>query len=65
MHCIAPDGELLGKVLVPETVANVAFGGPKLNRLFIAAASSLYAVYVGTRGAQTPGALFQTEREPC
>lgn len=54
MHCIAPDGELLGKVLVPETVANVAFGGPKLNRLFIAAASSLYAVYVGTRGAQTP-----------
>ena len=39
---------------VPETVANVAFGGPKLNRLFIAAASSLYAVYIGTRGAQTP-----------
>ena len=54
VHCIAPDGELLGKVRVPETVANVAFGGPKRNRLFIAAATSLYAVYVGTRGAQTP-----------
>lgn len=54
VHCIASDGELLGKIRVPETVANVAFGGPKRNRLFIAAASSLYAVYVGTRGAQTP-----------
>jgi len=54
VHCIAPDGELLGKIRVPETVANVTFGGPKRNRLFIAAASSLYAVYVGTRGAQTP-----------
>ncbi len=54
VHCIAPDGELIGKIRVPETVANVTFGGPKRNRLFIAAASSLYAVYVGTRGAQRP-----------
>jgi gluconolactonase len=35
-------------------VANVTFGGPKRNRLFIAAASSRDAVYVGTRGAQRP-----------
>ena len=54
VHCLAPDGELLGTIRVPETVANVTFGGPKRNRLFIAAASSLYAVYVGTRGAQRP-----------
>lgn len=54
VHCVAPDGELIGKIRVPETVANVTFGGPKRNRLFIAAASSLYAVYVGTRGAQRP-----------
>jgi len=54
VHCIAPDGELIGKIRVPETVANVTFGGPKRNRLFIAAASSLYAVYVGTRGVQRP-----------
>ncbi len=54
VHCIAPDGELIGKISVPETVANLTFGGPKRNRLFIAAASSLYAVYVGTRGAQRP-----------
>ncbi len=54
VHCIAPDGELLGKIRVPETVANLTFGGPKRNRLFIAAGGSLYAVYVGTRGAQRP-----------
>ena len=54
VHCITADGELIGKIRVPETVANVTFGGPKRNRLFIAAASSLYAVYVGTRGAQRP-----------
>jgi gluconolactonase len=50
VHCIAPDGELIGKILVPETVTNLAFGGPKRNRLFITAATSLYAIYVGTRG---------------
>jgi gluconolactonase len=54
VHCLAPDGALIGKIRVPETVANVTFGGPKRNRLFIAATSSLYAVYVGTRGAQRP-----------
>jgi gluconolactonase len=54
VHCITPDGELIGKIRVPETVANLTFGGPKRNRLFIAAASSLYAVFVGTRGAQHP-----------
>jgi len=53
VHCYDPDGTLLGKVLVPETVANVVFGGPKHNRLFIAAATSLYAVYLRVRGATT------------
>jgi gluconolactonase len=50
-HCYAPDGTLIGKVLVPETVANVVFGGPKRNRLFICATSSLYAVLLAVRGA--------------
>ncbi|TXC66796.1 SMP-30/gluconolactonase/LRE family protein [Piscinibacter aquaticus] len=50
VHCHAPDGTLLGKILVPETVANVCFGGAKLNRLFICATTSLYAVYLNTRG---------------
>jgi gluconolactonase len=54
VHCIAPDGTLLGKVLVPEVVANVCFGGPKRNRLFICGTTSLYAIYVNTRGAGWP-----------
>jgi gluconolactonase len=49
VHCYTPAGELLGKILVPEPVANICFGGPKLNRLFIAASSTLYAVYLNTR----------------
>lgn len=51
VHCHAPDGTLLGKVRVPETVANVCFGGAKRNRLFICGTTSLYAVYLNTRGA--------------
>ncbi len=51
VHCFAPDGRLLGKILVPERVSNVAFGGTKRNRLFITATTSLYAVYLAVRGA--------------
>ena len=47
----APDGTLLGKIRVPEAVANLCFGGAKLNRLFICATTSLYAVYVNSRAA--------------
>lgn len=54
VHCFAPDGTLLGKVLVPETVANICFGGRKRNRLFICATTSLYAVYLNTHGALRP-----------
>lgn len=51
VHCIDADGTLLGKVLVPETVSNVAFGGAKQNRLFITATTSLYAVLLPVNGA--------------
>lgn len=54
VHCFAPDGTRLGKILVPETVANLTFGGPRRNRLFIAATSSLYEIYVAATGAQKP-----------
>ncbi|MDI6838116.1 MAG: SMP-30/gluconolactonase/LRE family protein, partial [Rhizobiaceae bacterium] len=54
VHCFAPDGTLLGKILVPQTVANLTFGGPRRNRLFITATKSLYAVYLTTTGAQYP-----------
>jgi gluconolactonase len=50
VHCLHPDGTLLGKVLVPETVANVCFGGPKRNRLYICATASLYAILLTVNG---------------
>jgi gluconolactonase len=53
VHCLEPDGTLIGKVLVPERVANVVFGGPKRNRLFICATTALYAVLVAVNGAKT------------
>ncbi len=54
VQCWAPDGTLLGRIKIPEMVANLTFGGPKRNRLFITATTSLYAVYVGITGAQVP-----------
>ena len=49
-----PDGKLIGRIRLPEVCANVAFGGPKRNRLFMAAGQSLYAVYTNTQGS-SPG----------
>ena len=51
VHCHAPDGSVLGKVAISEAVANLCFGGPKLNRLFICATTSLYSVFLNTRAA--------------
>ncbi len=53
VHCYDPDGTLLGKIFVPEVVSNVCFGGPKRNRLFITASTSVYAVLLPTTGAAT------------
>jgi len=47
----APDGARLGHVDLPERCANLCFGGLHGNRLFMCASTSLYALYVGTRGA--------------
>jgi gluconolactonase len=54
VHCYGPEGGLLGKIKVPEPVSNLCFGGPRRNRLFITATSSLYSVHVGVSGAQKP-----------
>jgi len=54
VEVFAADGTPLGIVHVPETVANLTFGGPKNNRLFITATSSLYAIYTAVRGARRP-----------
>ena len=44
-------GEPIGRIRLPERCANLCFGGPKRNRLFMAASQSVYALYVNTRGA--------------
>lgn len=54
VHVFAPDGTRIGKILLPETCANLCFGSEKKNRLFMAASQSLYSVYVDAQGAQTP-----------
>ena len=50
VHAYASDGTLLGKIRIPEVVANVCFGGEKRNRLYICGTSSLYAVYLNSSG---------------
>ncbi len=46
-----PDGKLIGRILLPERCANLCFGGPKRNRLFMTASQSVYALYVEAQGA--------------
>ncbi len=47
----SPQGKPIGRIALPERCANLCFGGPARNRLFMASCQSLYAVYVNTRGA--------------
>ncbi|MEM8849078.1 MAG: SMP-30/gluconolactonase/LRE family protein [Pseudomonadota bacterium] len=54
VHCYAPDGRLLGKILVPEKVSNVCFGGRAKHVLYITATTSVYSVALNRRGAQWP-----------
>ena len=53
VHCITLEGDLIGKLKVPEGVANVVFGGFKRNRLFICGTTSLYSVMLPVQGANT------------
>ena len=53
VHCYDADGILIGKILIPELVSNVCFGGPKLNRLFICGTTSLYSCYLAINGNKT------------
>jgi gluconolactonase len=54
VRCYTPDGDLLGKIHIPETVANLCFGGTFRNRLYICGSTSLYAVYTSVQGAMKP-----------
>lgn len=56
VHCYTAEGDLLGKILTGEVVANVEFGGPKRNRLYICATRTLQAVYLNTQMAPRPRA---------
>ena len=51
VQIVAPNGETIGVICLPEICANVCFGGAKRNRLFMTASQSLYSVYVGVQGA--------------
>ncbi|MFI9103449.1 SMP-30/gluconolactonase/LRE family protein [Streptomyces fildesensis] len=51
VHCYDPDGTLIGRLAVPEAVSNIAFGGPKNNRLFITATTTLYSLVMSVTGA--------------
>jgi gluconolactonase len=55
VHCIAPDGHLMGKILIPQTVSNLCFGGRNRHRLFITATTSVYAVSLNRSGCLTHG----------
>lgn len=50
VHCYLPDGTLIGKIRIPEIVANVTFGGQKRNRLFICGTTSIYSLFLAING---------------
>lgn len=54
VHCISPDGTLMGKLKVPFVVSNLTFGGRNRSRLFICGSQTLFAQYVNRRGVQRP-----------
>jgi gluconolactonase len=54
VHIYHPDGSLLGKLLVPETVSNLCFGGAKRNRLFVTATTSIYSLFLSVDGGPQP-----------
>ena len=52
MRCYAPDGVLIGRLRLPEAASNLVFGGPKRNRLFITATTSVYSIMLTVKGAR-------------
>jgi len=52
VQIFSPDGSLIGKILVPETPANLCFGGKDFRTLFITAKTSLYAIEVAVKGVK-------------
>jgi gluconolactonase len=50
VHIFNPSGKLIGRIDLPERCANLCFGGVHRNRLFMAASTSVYSLYVNTQG---------------
>ena len=50
VHVFHPEGDLLGKLLIPQVVSNLTFGGPRLNHLFVTATSTLYTMRLNVNG---------------
>ena len=65
VHCFEPDGTLIGKILVPEVVANVCFGGPKRNRLFICGTTSLYSVRLWSMASRRSSVCSACNGDPA
>ena len=63
VHCLTPEGELIGRIVLPEPCANLCFGGVKRNRLFMTASQSLYSLYVEAIGASGRSSYFRIEEE--
>jgi gluconolactonase len=51
VQVVAPNGDQIGLIRLPEVCANLCFGGEKRNRLFMTASQSLYSVYLAVQGA--------------
>lgn len=54
VHCISPEGALMGKIKVPELVSNLCFGGRAKHQLFITATTSIYTITLNRQGVQRP-----------
>jgi gluconolactonase len=52
VRVFSPEGKLIGRIRLPESCANLCFGGAKRNRLFMAASQSVYSLYVNAQGAR-------------
>ena len=50
VHCLSPAGDVLGKIVIGDTVSNLCFGGRNLSRLFICAGTRLLAIHTNSRG---------------
>lgn len=50
VHCFHPEGDLLGKLLLPQTASNLCWGGLRLNHLFVTATSTVYTLRLNVNG---------------